>query len=51
MALTQEQTQELKATVEQRRAALRDEVSRDLGKMLADLQVAYAGAASQPAVE
>jgi hypothetical protein len=27
------------------------EVTRDLGKMLADLQVAYAGAASQPAVE
>jgi hypothetical protein len=27
------------------------EVTGDLGKMLADLQVAYAGAASQPAVE
>ncbi len=27
------------------------ELGRDLGKMLAELQVAYAGAASEPAVE
>jgi DnaK suppressor protein len=51
MALTHEQTQELRATVEQRRAALRSEVRRDLGKMRDDRLRDLAGAAPDPADE
>lgn len=51
MALTPEQTQELKNTVEQRRSALRAEVRRDLGKMRDDRLRDLAGAAPDPGDE
>lgn len=51
MALTSEQTQELKATVEQRLAALQAEVSRDLGKVRDDRLQDLAGAAPDAADE
>lgn len=51
MALTPEQTQELQATVEQRRVALQAEVSRDLGKVRADRLEDLAGAAPDRADE
>lgn len=51
MALTPEQTQELQATVEQRRATLQAEVSRDLGKVRADRHENLAGASADPGDE
>ena len=48
MALTPEQTQELQATVEQRRTALQAEVSRGLGKVRADRFEDLAGPAPDP---
>lgn len=51
MALTQQQTQELHATVEQRRAALRTEIDRDLDKVRADRLEDLAGASPDPGDE
>ena len=51
MALTPEQTKELKATVEQRSAALRAEVAGDLGRMREDRLRDLAGAAPDPGDE
>jgi len=51
MALTPEQTQELQATVERRRAALRAEIERDLGKVRADRLEDLAGASPDPGDE
>jgi RNA polymerase-binding protein DksA len=51
MALTPEQTQELKTTVEQRSAALRAEVAGDLGRMREDRLRDLAGAAPDPGDE
>lgn len=51
MALTPEQTRELQATVEERRAALQAEVSRDLGKVRADRLENPAGTSGDPGDE
>jgi len=51
MGLTQEQTQELHTTVERRRAALRAEVERGLGKVRADRLEDLAGASPDPGDE
>jgi RNA polymerase-binding protein DksA len=51
MPLTQQQTQELHATVEQRRAALRTEIDRDLDKVRADRLEDLAGASPDPGDE
>ena len=51
MPLTPEQTQELQATIEQRRATLQAEVSRDLGKVRADRRENLAGASADPGDE
>jgi RNA polymerase-binding protein DksA len=51
MALTPEQTRELKSALEQRRAALVAEVSRDLGKMREDRLADLAGPAPDPGDE
>lgn len=51
MALTPQQTQELQATVEQRRAALRAEVDRDMDKVRADQRENLAGASPDPGDE
>jgi RNA polymerase-binding protein DksA len=51
MALTPEQTQELQATVERRRAALRAEVYQGLDKVRADRLEDLAGASPDPADE
>jgi RNA polymerase-binding protein DksA len=51
MALTPEQTQELQATVERRRAALRVEIERDLGKVRDDRLEDLAGASPDPGDE
>ena len=51
MPLTQQQTQELHTTVEQRRAALRTEIDRDLDKVRADRLEDLAGASPDPGDE
>jgi DnaK suppressor protein len=51
MALTPEQTKELRNTVEQRRAALLEEVSEDLGKLRSDRFEDLAGPAPDPGDE
>jgi RNA polymerase-binding protein DksA len=51
MALSQQQTQELHATVERRRAALRAEIDRDLGRIRADRLEDLAGASPDPGDE
>jgi len=51
MALTPEQTQELQATVERRRAALRVAIERDLGKVRDDRLEDLAGASPDPGDE
>jgi RNA polymerase-binding protein DksA len=51
MPLTQEQTQELHAAVERRRAALRTEIGQDLDKVRADRLEDLAGASPDPADE
>ena len=51
MALTPEQTQELHATVERRRAALRAEIDEGLGKVRADRLEDLAGASPDAADE
>jgi RNA polymerase-binding protein DksA len=51
MALTQQQTQELHATVERRRAALRAEIDHDLDKVRADRLEDLAGASPDPGDE
>lgn len=51
MALTQQQTQELHTAVEQRRAALRTEIDRDLDKVRADRLEDLAGASPDPGDE
>ena len=51
MALTPEQTQELQRTVEQRRAALLAEVSRDLGRFREDRLNDLAGPVGDPGDE
>ena len=51
MALTPEQAKELKAAVEQRRAALQAEVGRDLGKVRAVRGENLAGASADPGDE
>jgi RNA polymerase-binding protein DksA len=51
MALTHEQTQELQRLVDQRRAALLDEITRDLDKMRAGRLADIAGTAGDPGDE
>ena len=51
MALTPEQTQELHATVERRRAVLRAEIEQGLGKVRADRLEDLAGASPDPGDE
>jgi RNA polymerase-binding protein DksA len=51
MALTPQQTQELQATVEKRRAALRAEVDQGLDKVRADRLEDLAGASPDPGDE
>jgi DnaK suppressor protein len=51
MALTPEQTQELQAVVDQRRAALLAEVTRDLSKVREDRLVDLAGPGPDPGDE
>ena len=51
MALTRQQTQELQATVEQRRAALRAEIDQGLDKVRADRLEDLAGASPDPGDE
>jgi RNA polymerase-binding protein DksA len=51
MALSPEQTQQLQNVVEQRRAALRAELERDLDKMRSDRLRDLAGASPDPADE
>jgi DnaK suppressor protein len=51
MALTRQQTQELQATMEQRRAALRAEINQGLHKVRADRLEDLAGASPDPADE
>ena len=51
MPLTPQQTQELQATVQQRRAALRTEVNRDLDKVRSDRLRDLAGASPDPGDE
>ncbi len=51
MALTAQQTQELQATVEKRRAALRTEIEHDLDKVRGDRLEDMAGASPDPGDE
>jgi RNA polymerase-binding protein DksA len=51
MALTPEQTQELRATLEQRRAALMTEVSQDLSRLRQDRTETLVGAVPDPGDE
>jgi RNA polymerase-binding protein DksA len=51
MTLTPEQTQELQRLVDQRRAALLDEITRDLGKMREDRLADVAGPVGDPGDE
>lgn len=51
MALTDEQLRELQRTVEQRRAALFAEITRDLGRMREDRLADMAGPAGDPGDE
>jgi RNA polymerase-binding protein DksA len=51
MALTRQQTQQLRATVEQRRAALRAEIDQGLDKVRADRLEDLAGASPDPGDE
>lgn len=51
MALTHEQTQELKRTVEERRAVLYAEIMRDLGRMREDRMADLAGPVGDPGDE